>query len=159
AIQSAAPVFVAWDTGRADFAVNRRNNDQSKAAELRERLALQGPVDHDVPVLRIAGVQGTQKAVVFGYACHCTTLSLNKFSGDYAGFAQIELERAHPGAIAFFVAGCGADQNPLPRGTVEHAESYGKRLAGAVERVLNTRMRPIDGSLKSSYKEIGLPFG
>ena len=55
------------------------------------------------------------RAVVFGYACHCTVLSLNKFSGDYAGFAQIDLERDIPGAQAMFVAGCGADQNPLPR--------------------------------------------
>jgi hypothetical protein len=32
-------------------------------------------------MLRVQGpTEG--RAVVFGYACHCTVLSLNKFSGD-----------------------------------------------------------------------------
>ncbi len=116
------PATLSWGTGRADFAVNRRNNDQSKAAELREQIQLKGPVDHDVPVLRVAKPDGTLRAVVFGYACHCTVLPIYKFTGDYAGFAQIALEKAHPEAQAMFVAGCGGDQNPLPRGTVAHAE-------------------------------------
>lgn len=153
------PVQVAWETGRADFAVNRRTNDQPKAAALRAQLQLQGPVDHDVPVLRVAAGDGALKAIVCGYACHCTTLSLNKFTGDYAGFAQIALEKAHPGAQAMFVAGCGADQNPLPRGTVEHAAAYGSQLAEAVERVLATPMRTIRGSLIVADTEIDLAFG
>ena len=70
-----------------------------------------------------------------------------KFCGDYAGFAQIALEKAHPGAQAMFVAGCGADQNPLPRGTIELAEGYGEQLANAVERVLGGPLRPIAGPL------------
>ena len=142
-----APADLAWGTGRADFAVNRRNNDQSKAAELREQIALQGPVDHDVPVLRVAGADGKPKAIVCGYACHCTTLSFNQFTGDYAGFAQIDLERSYPGAQAMFVAGCGADQNPLPRGAVAQAEDYGRQLAEAVGRVLDAPMRPVAGRL------------
>jgi hypothetical protein len=159
AMQAMAPAALSWETGRADFAVNRRNNDQAKVPELRDRLALQGPVDHDVPVLRIDGPDGAPRAIVFGYACHCTTLSFNRFSGDYAGFAQIELEKTHPGAQAMFVAGCGADQNPLPRSTVALAEQYGWQLAEAVERVVASRMRPIDGPLAASYAEIDLPFG
>lgn len=148
-----------WDTGRADFAVNRRNNKEADVPKLRERLELQGPTDHDVPVLRVLGPGGQLKAVVFGYACHCTVLSFYKFSGDYAGFAQIALEQAHPGAQAMFVAGCGADQNPLPRRTVALAETYGKQLAESVERVLATSMRPVSGPLRTSYEEIDLAFG
>jgi neutral ceramidase len=158
AIGDLGPADLAWGTGRADFAVNRRENDQAKVPELRERLALKGPDDHDVPVLRVGGPGGALRAVVFGYACHCTTLSFNKFSGDYAGFAQNDLERSHPGTQAMYVAGCGADQNPLPRGTVAHAERYGKELAEAVGRVLATPLRPIAGPLRSSYEEIDLAF-
>src|SRR3712207_8784409 len=51
----------------------------------------------------------------FGYACHATTTALYEWSGDWPGAAQIELEKAHPGATAMFWAGCGADQNPLDR--------------------------------------------
>ena len=53
--------------------------------ESRERTALQGPVDHDVPVLRVNVADGALKAIIFGYACHCTTLSFYQFTGDYAG--------------------------------------------------------------------------
>ena len=38
---------------------------------------------------------GEIKAVLFGYACHNTTLTGNNYliNGDYAGFAQIEIEK------------------------------------------------------------------
>ena len=55
---------------------------------------------------------------------------------------------AYPGAQAMFVAGCGADQNPLPRRTVELAERLrqaARRRASA--RVLGRPMRPIEGPL------------
>jgi neutral ceramidase len=159
AIGSIEPVDVAWDTGRADFAVNRRNNKEPDVPSLRARVALEGPVDHDVPVLRLIGRDKKVRAVVFGYACHCTVLGFNKFCGDYAGFAQIALESRYPGAQAMFVAGCGADQNPLPRRTVELAEAYGNQLAEAVARVVDSPMRPISGPLVSAYEEIPLKLG
>src|SRR4051812_2561918 len=152
------PATLAWETGRADFAVNRRNNKEPDVPKLRARGALQGPVDHDVPVLRVAGADGQARAIVFGYACHCTVLSSYLFCGDYAGFAQIAIERDHPGAQAMFVAGCGADQNPLPRRTVELAEAYGNQLAEGVRRVLGGPMRPITTPLASAYDEVALDF-
>ncbi len=158
AIEHIEPVELSWGTGKADFAVNRRNNKEPEVPALRERMELQGPVDHDVPVLKVQGPDGKVRAVVFGYACHCTVLSLNKFSGDYAGFAQIALERDIPGAQAMFVAGCGADQNPNPRRTVELAQAYGDQLAEGVRRVLQGSMRPIATSLDSAYEEIPLAF-
>jgi hypothetical protein len=159
AIARIEPVTLAWDIGRCAFAVNRRNNDQSKVPELRERFALAGPDDHDVPVLRVSAQDGSIKAVAFGYACHCTTLSFYQLNGDYAGFAQIALEKAHPGAIALFWAGCGADQNPLPRGTPELAERYGNELARSVEHVLARPMNPVRGRLRVADEEIPLALG
>lgn len=153
------PVTLAWGNGQADFAVNRRNNKEPDVPALREKVALQGPIDHDVPVLRLNGRDGQAKAIVFGYACHCTVLSFYQFCGDYAGFAQIALEASHPGAQAMFVAGCGADQNPLPRRTVELAEAYGKQLAESVEHVLKTPMRPITASLRAADTEVPIAFG
>jgi hypothetical protein len=58
-----------------------------------------------------------------------------------------------------FVAGCGADQNPLPRGTVEQARKYGEQLADSVRNVLSGGMRPIAGDLSADYREIDLAFG
>ncbi|MHC4401967.1 MAG: neutral/alkaline non-lysosomal ceramidase N-terminal domain-containing protein [Planctomycetota bacterium] len=145
--------------GTADFAVNRRNNREAEVPDLRRRgQALEGPSDHAVPVLAVRLPNGHLRAVVFGYACHATTLSFYRWSGDYPGFAQIALEKAHPDAIAMFHAGCGADQNPLPRRTVELCEEYGQRLAAAVGDVLEKPMRPVEPRLKTAMEMIDLPY-
>jgi len=150
---------LAFGLGRCSFAVNRRENDQARADELRSELQLKGPVDHDVPVLTVKNANDDALlGIVFGYACHCTVLSLDQISGDYAGYAMIELERDHPGATAFFVAGCGGDQNPLPRRTVELAEGFGRQLATAVNHVLAGPLRPIESPLQTVYREIDLAF-
>jgi len=75
-----------------------------------------GPVDHDVPVLQVKGSDGKMQALVFGYACHNTTLSDYEFCGDYSGFAVQYVEQTHPGTMAMFVTGCGGDQNPIEAG-------------------------------------------
>ena len=138
AVADLSPARVSAGQSTADFAVNRRTNREPDVPKLREQDALAGPVDHAVPVLAVHSPAGELRAVVFGYACHNTTLSFYQWCGDYAGFAQIELERRHPGAVAMFYMGCGADQNPLPRRTVELCENYGRQLADAVDAVLRT---------------------
>ena len=159
AFQKLAPSQLSWGSGTADFAVNRRNNrPESKVPEWRAAGSLKGPVDHDVPVLAIKDSDGRLKTILLGYACHCTTLSFYKWSGDYAGFAQIELEQAHPDCVAMFWAGCGGDQNPLPRRTVALAKDYGRQLAEAVNRVLSTEMPGLPADLRTTYREIDLPL-
>ena len=160
ALAGVRPSRISWGNGRATFAVNRRENKPyAKAAEWRTAGILKGPVDHDVPVLAIHDEQGELRGVVFGYACHSTTLSFTQWSGDYPGYAQIELEKLHPGCIAMFWAGCGADQNPLPRSTVELAQHYGRRLADAVDAVLLTsHLLPLTETLITKYAEIDLPL-
>ena len=157
AVAALEPSQLSWGSGRATFAVNRRENSESGVPAQRLQGALKGPFDHDVPVLAIRSVKGTLKSVLFGYACHATVLSFYEWSGDYPGFAQIELEQNHPGCVALFWAGCGADQNPLPRRTVALARHYGRRLADAVDTVLLTsQMQPVTGKLQTSYREIDL---
>ena len=153
------PAGLAWAGGKTTFAVNRRNNVESDVPRLREQAALKGPVDHDVPVLRIRRADGRLLAVVFGYACHATVLSGNAWSSDYPGFAQTELEKNHPGCTAMFVTGCAGDQNPIPRGNVAQAEQYGHDLAVAVDAVLVTPMTPLAAKLDARYREIELPLG
>ncbi len=159
AVQSLAPASVSWGMGHCDFAVNRRNNVQAKVVELRDKLALAGPSDHDVPVLAVHDADGNLKTVVCVYSCHCTSMSSYQINGDYAGFTQIALESRYPGTQAMFATGCGADQNPLPRSTVELSEKYGNQLADAVSQVLAGKLRPIAGVWSQSYEEIPLAFG
>jgi hypothetical protein len=118
-----------------------------------------GPVHRGVPLLRVDAADGTTVAVLFGYACHNTTLPATfvKFHGDYAGVAQATLERRHPGMTALFVAGCGADANPTPRGTLEHVEAHGAALADAVDRGLKVAAQ-IDPSFRTAYGTVDLPF-
>jgi len=158
AMADRGPARLTWGNGTCDFAVNRRENKEAEVVQLRnDGRALKGPSDHDVPVLAVHGDDGKLKAVTFGYACHATTLSFYQWCADYPGFAYYELQRRHPGAIAMFWAGCGADQNPLPRRTVELAEQYGKRLADAVDAVLSGgAMRPIVGKATATYDELEL---
>ena len=139
---------MSWGIGRCDFAVNRRANKEADVPALRDRLELKGPVDHDVPVLRVDRPDGALLAAIFGYACHCTVLDGYEFCGDYAGFAQIELESRHSGAQAMFVAGCGGDQNPIPRRSLELAARYGKELAASCSEVLAGPLRPISGAVR-----------
>jgi len=153
-----AEARLGWAIGRCDFAVNRRANKEADVPALRQRLELKGPVDHDLPMLRIDRRDGTLLAAVFGYACHCTVLDGYEFCGDYAGFAQIDLESRHAGAQAMFVAGCGGDQNPIPRRSLELAARYGKELGASCSEVLAGPLRPITSRLASSYEEVALTF-
>lgn len=154
-MKSLKPVHLYAENGVTRFQVNRRNN---KEASLVHQNELNGPNDYAVPVLKVADEEGDMIALVFGYACHPTVLSDYFISGDYAGFAQLELEKLYPETAALFFQGAGADQNPLPRRSVPLAKQYGKELAAAVERVLHEEMRPLDGELATAYAEIDLTF-
>ena len=158
ALDDLAPARVEWGNGQATFAVNRRNNKEADVPKLREAGELKGPVDHDLPVLAVRDAKGELRAVVCGYACHATVLDGMQWSGDYPGYAHVALEKAHPHAVALFWAGCGADQNPVPRRKVALAEEYGKTLADGVEAVLRAPMTPLKGQLRSAYTEIDLPL-
>jgi neutral ceramidase len=154
-----APAHLAQGKGAATFAVNRRENPEADVPRmLAEGVPLKGPVDHDVPVLTVARPDGTVRVILFGYACHPTTLSFRTWCGDYPGFAQLEIEQNHPGVTAMFVNTCGGDQNPLPRRTVELCQQYGHRLATGVEEGLAGTMTPVGVALRTSFEMIDLPY-
>ena len=67
-----------------------------------------------VPVLRIDSPDGKLRAVVFGYACHATTLSFYQWSGDYAGFAPDLGAFERGGAAIRFGRRASADFQPAP---------------------------------------------
>jgi hypothetical protein len=147
------PARLAIGKGTARFAVNRREPTPKGIINGRNP---EGPVDHDVPVLRVEDDKGKLLAVAFGYACHNTTMQFYEWCGDYAGFAQIELEKNHPGATALFWIGCGGDANPLPRSQIELCRKYGKELADAVDDVLKEKMTPLSSPIAAKYRETTL---
>ena len=159
AIKAIKPATFSWGIGEAGFAVNRRNNPESKVPELRKENKLVGPIDHEVPVLVVKGEDGQLRAIVAGYACHATVLSDYFISGDWPGAAQAEIERRHPGVVSLYFLGCGGDQNPLPRRSIAMIEKYGNEFADAVDKVIDAPLQSIAPSLSTAYQEIDLPYG
>ena len=157
ALKDLAPANLSFGNGSATFAINRR---QATAKGVKIGENPKGPTDPDVPVLKVTGPDGKLRAVLFGYACHNTTLTgqFYKISGDYAGFAQSAIEKTNPGATAMFMMLCGADQNPNPRSKLELAGQHGQALAAEVERVLAQNLERVHGSIRAAFQIVELGF-
>jgi hypothetical protein len=159
ALKDLQPATLHIGEGEATFAVNRRNNKEAEVpALLVKGTPLVGPVDHSVPVMTVTRARGEIAAILFGYACHPTTLNFLQWCGDYPGFAQLEIEAKHPGALAMFVNTCGGDQNPLPRRSVELCQKYGHELAVGVEEALKKPLTPVSAGLRTAFRMIDLPY-
>jgi hypothetical protein len=151
------PAQLSWGTGVVDFVMNRREfTPRGVILGVNAR----GQADRCVPILRIDGADGKLRAVLFGTACHNTTLTDKNYEvcGDYAGFAQAYVREQHPGVEALFMIGCAGDANPYPRGSMELARLHGATLGKEVCRVLQTKLRPVRGPLKLAFGQAELPL-
>jgi neutral ceramidase len=152
-------VSVTYGIGRAHFALNRRE-PTPKGIRLGKYPA--GPTDESVPILCIRGAGGKPLAILFGYACHNTTLrpDMMKIDADYAGYAQDRIEADNPGAVALFVTGCAGDADPHPFGTVAMAKDHGEELGSAVKFVLDhpNWWTPVAGDIRAAFVETTVRF-
>jgi putative membrane-bound dehydrogenase-like protein len=142
--RNAEPATLEWVVGKAGFAKNRRTPG--------------GPVDHDLPMLLVRGIDHSLRGVWFSYACHCTTLSDNLIDADWAGYAQTQIQAEHPGVIALASIGCGADANPEGRDgpdKVAVAKAHGQAVA---RNLTFATGRPISAPLEISSVDLRLPF-
>ncbi len=160
-LEGLQPASLAYAHARCAFAMNRRTPTPDG---YRNHPNPDGPVDHTVPVLRVDDPEGELRAVLFTYACHNTTMGFRRWLGDYAGFAQQYFEEDHPGTVAMFLMGCGADQNPYPRSELDYAKKHGRSLATAVEAALEVNQktlrhqRPLKEPLRSALETVELEF-
>lgn len=168
ALADMQPARLTYNKARCGFAMNRRRDytlspDHPNANKVPNP---DGPVDHEVPALRIEAADGTLRAVMFGYACHNTSLGFYNYCGDYAGYAQEYLQQHRPGFTAMFLMGCGADQNPYPRRSdvvpgvsdLELAQQHGRSLSNAVEMAITVNPRAVDGPIRCAYEEVVLDY-
>jgi neutral ceramidase len=168
ALAAMEPARLSWAQARCAFAMNRRRDYRLPPEHPNAQRVPNpnGPVDHDVPALRVAAADGQLRAVLFGYACHNTCLSFYNFCGDYAGYAQEYLEAHRPGFTALFLMGCGGDQNPYPRRSgvvpgisdLELTQFHGRTLANAVEMALVVQPRPVRGPLRMAIERVELEY-
>ncbi len=160
ALDRLEPASLSYGIGRAHFALNRRE-PTPKGIRLGKNPA--GPTDESVPILQVKNARGETRAVVFGYACHNTTLrpDMMKIDPDFAGYAQDRIEVDNPGAVALFVTGCAGDADPHPFGKLEMARAHGQELGEAVKFVLDhpAWLTTLSGPLRSAYTETTLHFG
>jgi hypothetical protein len=147
ALSDRKPARLQWGIGQVGFAINRRTRG--------------GPVDHDLPVLVVRDLKGKVRAIYVSYACHCVTLSNNKISGDWAGYAQESIHDDFPEAIALVSVGCGADSNPNSGVTGDKAEiasRQGAEIAREVKRLTGGSLTPVTGKIVASVRRFELPL-
>lgn len=162
ALAARKPARLAWSQGAVAFGVNRRRLENGKWVGFLPRDASEspGPVDRSLPVLRVTDLDGKLMGFVANYACHCTTVGAsNTIHGDWAGYAQKEIEADHPEAVAIVAIGCGADVGPYPGSTLDHAQQYGRQLADEVNRLLQGEWKPIGPELIARQETIKVPLG
>lgn len=148
AIKDRQASHLNWGIGTVKFAINRRTKG--------------GPVDLDLPTLVVKRLDGGIRSIFVNYACHCVTLSNNKISGDWAGYAQDLIQREFPSSIAMVSIGCGADQNPSSGVTGDKADialQQGAEIAAEVKRLISGFLAPVTGDIGAQWKSIALEFG
>jgi neutral ceramidase len=164
ALAKLEPARLTWNRARCAVAMNRR---LPTAKGYQNSANPDGPVDHEVPALRVESAAGELRAVLFGYACHNTCLGFYYWHGDYAGAAQECLQAHRPdNFVALFLMGCGGDQNPYPRrdgvvpgvSALELAQQHGRALANAVEMAISVPPRPVRGPIRAAYEEVELEY-
>ena len=158
AINSMQPATVSFAHGEVKFAANRRVLSDGKWTGF--GVQQDGPVDHQVPLIKIVDKKQKVIGLVFNYACHCTTLGgdYNEINGDWAGYASRILERQFAGAISLCTIGCGADANPEPRGKLADAITHGQTLADEIQRLVKQPSIELHGPLAASFDYASLSF-
>ncbi len=134
AVDDLQPVTLDYTVGSSTMAVNRRQlNAEGKYVGMRPEP--RKAIDPEVPVLRAVRPDGTVRAVLFGYACHPTTMGGHEIGPDFPGFARDWIEAAYPGAEAIFLQGCGGDIKPrysLPNGSFGYVLIDGKQTVAEI---------------------------
>jgi hypothetical protein len=145
----------------------------------------QGAVDRRVQAIAIESASdGRLLSVAVKYACHPVTVVAAGLGSDYPGYMRRAVEKRHPGAVAVFLQGCGANVDSQVGSSPERllknsvgfghemavealksdrpleklAESFGNELAAGVERALAKPGTTVSGPIQSEYAVIDLPL-
>jgi len=151
ALADRRPGRLEWAAGKVSFAINRRS----------QKKGLEGPVDHSLPMLRVLDQHDQLRAILVRYTCHAVSLfgDFNRISGDWPGYAQLAIERNHPGCIAMVAIGCAGDQKPNLQSQIAHARQHGEAIAREVDRLLEQNdFKPLGGPIRARLETIDLPF-
>ncbi|MEW5979317.1 MAG: neutral/alkaline non-lysosomal ceramidase N-terminal domain-containing protein [Acidobacteriota bacterium] len=103
---------IGTSVGDARIGINRREVDMDGSVMLGRNG--DGPVDHEVRVVRIDDLSGKPMAVVFAHGCHTVTMGPKclKWSSDYVGPARDLIEKTL-GCLSVFLQANAGDINPI----------------------------------------------
>jgi hypothetical protein len=108
AVADLQPALLDYTVGSSLLAVSRRRFDEKRHV-VDMMPDPHKPIDPDVPILRVTSAEGKVRAVLFGYACHPSTLHDYRISPDYVGYARDWIAAVYPGCVPIFFQGCGGD--------------------------------------------------
>jgi len=143
--QELRPARIATGTGEARIGINRRERQADKTVLLGENP--DGPVDHEVRVLRIDDLTGRPIATVFAHGCHTVTMGPKclRWSSDYVGCAR-DLVEERTGALSLFLQANAGDINPRVGIGPGENDSNAKNRTGTV---LGSEVLKVHASLYS----------
>jgi len=154
-----APGKLSWAVDQVTFAINRRVLEGGKWKDFGE--TPNGPVDHDLPVLRATDLDGKLVALLINYACHGTTLvpEHNFIHGDWMGATQDMIEKKYPGATAMVAIGCAGDANPSPRGEFGHVNQHAVMITDKIDKLLQAdKFTALNNIPVGKMKKVELTF-
>ena len=167
AMERLEPARVRYALDRCQVGISRRLLRDGKLLFIPNS---DGVVDHRVQVVAAESCE-TEKliGVAVKYACHPVTITGLGLGSDYPGYMRKIVEQRHPGAVAVFLQGCGADvriravnedMTDWVEGDFAMAERFGAELADAIERGLDQaadNVVEVTGPIQAAYHQIELP--
>ncbi|MGL6074162.1 MAG: hypothetical protein ACRC8S_08375 [Fimbriiglobus sp.] len=112
-----------------------------------EIVRVAGPTDPDVPFLLVKDANGKPFGSLCSFAMHVTVYGGKKFSADYPGHLQRELQKTYgPEFISIFAEGCAGNTNQVNTATKDPeppSEVYGQKLAASMVAI---KPRPVAAS-------------
>lgn len=138
AIRDLRPARIAAGKGTCRIAVNRRFQRPEDGAVVVGR-NWEGPVDHEVQVIRIDDTESAPLAVIVNYACHPITVGpdCDLITPDYPGVVKRVVEQA-TGATCLFLQGAAGNIGPIrgvARGGIHEHKRLGAMLGHETSRV------------------------
>ncbi len=167
AIDNLQEATLDYAIGSCTMAINRRQlNDEGKYVGMRPEP--RKPIDPEVPVLRAVAPDGKVLAVIFGYACHPTTMGGYEIGPDFVGYARDWVAAAYPDCLPMFLQGCGGDIKPrytkangvfgyVLLDAKQTVAEMGHELGRAVVAATCVPPPPLDSYLGGRSEMVGIP--
>lgn len=167
AVSNLTPAKIGAGIGECKLNINRRARRPDGTMTIGRNF--DGPVDHEVAVVRIDDISGNPIAIFINWPCHGTIttgrnyLITSEWPGATAKFVEKEFGNK---IITQITAGASGDINPLYRAGMENIDAFGPRgeveitgiiLGKEAHRVAERIKTSPEGRISASQRVVSLP--